>query len=755
VLVAKLTRWAKQAGENTFLLHRLNIGPRLTLCFLSIILALLVGSGVLVRQFYQARAQIERLSGVNQELIAVLQAHTNLMSFYERLDALVHSENTSLLVREVEALRTAVLEASRRSTNVLSRLPPDVQPDPTLLPTLVAIQGALPAELEAITVLAKSGEWEAVRLRLANQIRPLESRSSALVEDVDREVGQQRAQALLQIGQAQRRLLFIVLITAILTLSFAALLGLAVTRSITQPLGRLLEGAKALGRGEFQHQVSIIGTDEFAHLGRVFNHTAGTLRNLYETLYSNEAYLAEAQKLSHTGSFGWNLCTHELIWSEETFRIFEYRRTAKPTVELILERTHPEDVGMVRQLLDRVSRDGTNWDVQHRLLMPDGSVKYVRAVAHAVRDCSGQLSFVGAVMDVTATTKAFQEIQSLKDQLYKENIALREEVDKAWMFDEIVGSSSALRGVLAQVTKVALTDSTVLILGETGTGKEMIARAIHKRSGRSSRAFIRVNCAAIPPALMASELFGHEKGSFTGATQRRLGRFELADGGTIFLDEVGELPAETQSALLRVLQEREFERVGGTHSVSVDVRILSATNRDLKAAVQAGTFRQDLFYRLNVFPIRVPSLRERADDIPLLVEYLIARYANKAGKRIKNIDKKTMELLQAYQWPGNVRELQNVVERAVVLCEEETFSVDETWLRRELPRASAKGNMPMKRLGRLLPEQEREMIEAALAESGGRISGPSGAATQLGIPRQTLESKIASLGINKHKFKSA
>jgi len=294
----------------------------------------------------------------------------------------------------------------------------------------------------------------------------------------------------------------------------------------------------------------------------------------------------------------------------------------------------------------------------------------------------------------------------------------------------------------------------VLILGETGTGKELIARAIHKRSQRAARAFISVNCAAIPPALLASELFGHEKGAFTGALQRRLGRFELADGGTLFLDEIGDLPAETQIALLRVLQEREIDRVGGRHPIAVDVRVLAATNRDLQAAVAAGTFRQDLFYRLNVFPIQLPSLRERVDDIPLLVEYLIERYAKKAGKKLRRIAKQTLAVLQAYAWPGNIRELQNVIERAVVLCEGETFSVEETWLQPDLPRESTQLNIPLRGLGRLDAQQERAMIEAALADSHGRIAGPAGAAAKLRLPRQTLESKIARLGIDKHRFQS-
>jgi formate hydrogenlyase transcriptional activator len=318
----------------------------------------------------------------------------------------------------------------------------------------------------------------------------------------------------------------------------------------------------------------------------------------------------------------------------------------------------------------------------------------------------------------------------------------------AW--DAIVGESSALKSVLEEVSLVAPTDATVLILGETGTGKELIARAIHERSNRSSRPFIRVNCAAIPPSLIASELFGHERGAFTGALQRRLGRFEAAHGGTIFLDEIGELPMETQIALLRVLQEREFERVGSSQPISVDVRIIAATNRDLKAAVAAGTFRQDMFYRLNVFPIQMPSLRERIGDIPLLVEDFVERYARKAGKKFSVIKMNTVETLQAYDWPGNIRELQNVIERAVILCEGETFSVDDAWLKRESSRQSG----PATPLAATLADREREMIEAALAESRGRIAGPSGAAAKLGIPRQTLDSKIANLQISKDRFKA-
>jgi transcriptional regulator with GAF, ATPase, and Fis domain len=349
-----------------------------------------------------------------------------------------------------------------------------------------------------------------------------------------------------------------------------------------------------------------------------------------------------------------------------------------------------------------------------------------------------------------ALEKALDEIKTLKDQLYGENLVIKEKAHRTPIFEEIVGSSEPLRRVLVQVAKVAPTDSTVLILGETGTGKELVSRAIHKRSHRSQRAFIRVNCAAIPQSLINSELFGHEKGAFTGATQRRLGRFEAADGGTLFLDEVGELPMETQIVLLRILQEREFERVGGNQTISVNVRIIAATNRDLTAAVAAGTFRRDLFYRINVFPVEMPSLRERIGDIPLLVEYLLDRYREKTGKGFRSIEQKTLDIFQGYGWPGNIRELQNVIERTAILCEGDVFSNEETWLKREIPQ----GYGPAVPFVRTRADREREIIEAALVESCGRVAGPKGAAAKLGIPRQTLDSKIASLGIDKRRFQN-
>jgi formate hydrogenlyase transcriptional activator len=382
----------------------------------------------------------------------------------------------------------------------------------------------------------------------------------------------------------------------------------------------------------------------------------------------------------------------------------------------------------------------------------DGSGRYRWLLTRAVplRDEAGAIiRWYGTLTDIDDRKRAEEELHSLKEQLYKENIALRDEVTQASMFEEIVGSSAPLRRLLALVGKVASTDSTVLITGETGTGKELIARAIHKRSPRSSRPFVSVNCGAIPPSLITSELFGHERGAFTGAVQRHLGRFELADGGTIFLDEVGELPPEAQVALLRILQDRTFERVGGGKPIPVDVRVIAATNRDLDRAMSDGSFRDDLYYRLSVFPLQVPPLSDRREDIPLLVEYLTQRYAAKMGKKITTVSRRTIDLLTAYDWPGNVRELQNVIQRAVILCEG-TLAVDETWFDRGSRRRTGGAGS----LGRPSMHEEKELIESALADSRGRVAGADGAAARLGIPRSTLESKIRLLRIDKHRFKT-
>jgi formate hydrogenlyase transcriptional activator len=384
---------------------------------------------------------------------------------------------------------------------------------------------------------------------------------------------------------------------------------------------------------------------------------------------------------------------------------------------------------------------GVPFAQEARIRRRDGQYRWQLIRYSPLRDESGTITrWYATGMDIHERHLAAARLQN-------ENVALREEITRSSMFEEIVGSSTSIRRVLDHVAKVAPSDSTVLVLGETGTGKELIARAVHALSPRSTKAFIRVNCAAIPPSLIASELFGHEKGAFTGATQRRLGRFETADGGTLFLDEIGDLPAETQIALLRVLQEHEFERVGSNHPTRVDVRVVAATNRDLMACVRAGAFRQDLYYRLNVFPIQLPNLRDRKSDIPLLVEYFIERYARKAGKRIAHISKDTLGLFCAYDWPGNIRELQNVIERGVILSDGPSFSIDENWLVKQMPVA---GGSP-EALGPAIAERETELIKNALAESGGRISGPGGAAARLKLPRQTLTSKMKALGIARDR----
>ncbi len=402
---------------------------------------------------------------------------------------------------------------------------------------------------------------------------------------------------------------------------------------------------------------------------------------------------------------------------------------------------HSDDMPRVRAAL-RGLAEGIGTEVEARMRRWDGEYRWHLSHSAALRDDEGR------IIRWFATATDIDDRKRVEQRTQEENLALREEVDKASMFEEIVGSSPSLRAVLTNVAQVAPTDSTVLVTGETGTGKELVARAIHKRSQRASRPFVSVNCAAIPPTLIASELFGHEKGAFTGALQRRPGRFELADGGTIFLDEIGDLPPDTQLVLLRVLQEREFERVGSTRPMKVDVRVVAATNRDLKAAMESGAFRTDLFYRLNVFPIEMPPLRERAADISLLVAYFVDRYASQAGKTIRHVDKRTLDLMQSYRWPGNVRELQNVIERAVIICESDTVTVDPSWLSRDTARA------PVRPLVDELTARQRQIIEATLAASSGRVSGPNGAAAKLGIPASTLESKIRALGIGKHRFKS-
>src|SRR5437870_4135631 len=473
-------------------------------------------------------------------------------------------------------------------------------------------------------------------------------------------------------------------------------------------------------------------------------------------LERSEFYLREGERLDHMGS--WSLRPDGIFdyWSHETFVIFGFDPSeGLPTLPKWLTVLHPDDRDLVAKTLERIFREGVRIDVTYRVEHPKQGKRIMHSTGEPVVEDGKVTRLIGNTLDITEQENAIRglkqtygEMRAVKDELYKENIVLRHEIGSTSRFEEVLGTSWALQNVLALAAKVAPTDSTVLIAGETGTGKELIARAIHKRSKRGERSFVGVNCAAIPSSLIMSELFGHEKGAFTGAMQRRLGRFELAEGGTLFLDEVGDLPLETQIALLRVLQEREFERVGGTEMLRCDVRVIAATNRDLHSAIAAGSFRSDLFYRLNVFPIELPPLRERKEDIPILVNYFVNRYAQRAGKKIDTIRKKSIEALQEYFWPGNVRELQNVIERSLIIVDTNEFSVDQNWLSHEFQSSRRVG-----RASRISTEQEQ--IEAALAQTKGKVSGRQGAAAKLGIPASTLESKIRSLRINKHAYKGA
>ncbi|HZW81285.1 MAG TPA: PAS domain S-box protein [Candidatus Deferrimicrobiaceae bacterium] len=629
-----------------------------------------------------------------------------------------------------------------------------------------------------------------------------------------------------------------------------------------------------------RNNVSLVpGTESVPRFIMALSEDITERKRAEEALRRSEAYLAEGQRLAKTGSWAHDPNADRAIyWSEEMRRIFgiDPQRNNLPDSEEFFRLMHPDDRDRFRERLDKARREKADFVQDYRIVLHDGTVRYIHGIGHPVLDETGNIiEYVGTDVDVTehhearaALQTAFEKIKAEETELRRmvdaiatyifvlgpdgkplyanqtvldysgftledlqrgdhrarilhpedverlreerqealahglpfeneqrglgkngkyrwflvrynpvrddqgsiirwyatgtdiedrkqaeermrdENLALREQIDQAFMFEEIVGASPALQNVLSSILKVAPTDSTVLITGETGTGKELIARAIHKHSQRSGQAFISVNCASIPPSLIASELFGHEKGAFTGAVQRRLGRFELAHSGTIFLDEVGDLPAETQVTLLRVLQERQFERVGGNRILTTDVRVLAATNRDLTGAIAAGTFRSDLFYRFNVFPIEVPPLRLRKEDIPILVEYFVKRYAEKTGKQIRKIDKNTLELCQSYSWPGNIRELQNIVERSVILSSGDIFRIEKAWLASPEPaREELSGPLPD-----TLQNQEREMIETALAECKGKVAGPEGAAAKLGIPRSTLDSKIKQLKIKKGKF---
>jgi formate hydrogenlyase transcriptional activator len=714
---------------------------------------MLAGNALLIWQFYQVRGQADRLAAVDQQLITVLRFQASLRSFYARLNALAQSEDKKQLVRESESLQSALTDDTKRTADLFRSLPSGSNLTAEVLPVVEAVQSSLPSQLAAIQALANSGEWGVLRLRLSNQVLPVESLCSDLVRDVDHDVATERAEATLSITRAQNRMILIFLITGTCSLAIAGTLGAGITRSITEPLHGLQEASQALAQGNFRFQIATRGRDELSQLGSVFNDMVGKLGGLYDDLRSREVRLRESEKeLLQLIEF---VPMHVFVLRPDRSGLYANRKLLDyygVTLEDWIAKgfnigiVHPDDRKGYLADFENGFAGSTPFQFEARILGRDGQYRWFLSRFNPMLDEGGSiLRWYVARTDIEEAKQEIQRTQS-------ENLALREEVNRSFAGGEIMGSSDNIIKVLSEITRVAPTDSTVLILGETGTGKELVARAIHKQSKRSPRAFIRVNCAAIPPSLVSSELFGHEKGAFTGAVQRRLGRFEAANGGTIFLDEVGELPHETQVTLLRVLQEREFERVGSNQPISVDVRILAATNRDLRAAVATGTFRQDLFYRLNVFPIQLPPLRDRADDIPLLVEYFIERYAARGGKKIRHIKRSTFELFQSYEWPGNIRELQNVVERAVLLCDGDTLIVDHTWFRQETRAEKHQPSIALKGLERLEASRERELIEGALADSAGRISGPSGAASRLGIPRQTLESKIVRLGIDRRRY---
>jgi PAS domain S-box-containing protein len=480
-----------------------------------------------------------------------------------------------------------------------------------------------------------------------------------------------------------------------------------------------------------------------------------------EALKRSEAYLSEGQRLSHTGSWARCVTSGEVYFSQESCRIFGFDPNTKVTLDMILGRVHPDERPTVQETIQKSIHDSSDFELNYRIILDDGSIRHLHVLGHPVRKSDGQVAeFIGTHVDVTeqrlarkALEDALVEINTLKEQLFQENVALRQEIDETSMFDEIVGKSSALQKLLKELETVGPTDSTVLIHGETGTGKELIARAIHNLSSRNSNAFVKVNCAAIPTGLLESELFGHERGAFTGAIAQRIGRFELAHHGTVFLDEIGEIPLELQPKLLRVLQEREFERLGSSRMLKTDARLIAATNRDLSELVAEHKFRSDLFYRLNVFPIRVPALRERPEDVPLLVRHFAEIFSRRMGKLIQTIPAGTMSALMSYDWPGNVRELQNVIERAVILSSRGVLSISPSELR------STSGVIPPgteitpaavrpKRARSTVPALTREQIEQALRESGGRVGGADGAAARLGLKRTTLIAQMKRLQMN-------
>jgi PAS domain S-box-containing protein len=484
-------------------------------------------------------------------------------------------------------------------------------------------------------------------------------------------------------------------------------------------------------------------------------------------LLKQQYFLSKAQEIGKIGTWELDLNKNILVWTDENYRIFGLSIGTELTYETFLDCVHPDD----RKYVDKEWKAAFNkkpYDIEHRLLMSDGSIKWVREKAELEFDEKGNcLRGVGFTQDITERKQveeelakhrqhledlvkertaelknALTEVKQLKNRLQAENIYLKDEIKLEHNFEEIISQNKKFSKVLHNIERVASTESTVLILGETGTGKELVARAIHNLSNRKNRPLVKVNCAAIPANLIESELFGHEKGAFTGALAKKLGRFEFANGGTIFLDEIGDLSIDLQAKLLRVLQEGEFERLGNPKTIQVDIRVIAATNRKMYEMIKTGEFRQDLYYRLSVFPIQIPPLRERKDDIPLLVNYFVKRYSSKQGKKIESIPLKAISSLQAYQWPGNVRELENVIERAVILTDGLTLKSGDFF-----DLSSAKSEHSRKLT--TLKENEQVIIQRALEQCRWVIEGKNGAAAHLGIGASTLRLKIKKYGFKR------
>ena len=496
-------------------------------------------------------------------------------------------------------------------------------------------------------------------------------------------------------------------------------------------------------------------------------HSRADLARREAALRESEGRFRLAQAAARVGTWEWDVRTNASVWSDMIWKLLGLEQDNEPvTLERFAGCIHPDDRDRtLRKVTEVIANGGDEYYDEFRICRPDGEVLWLSSKGGLLRSADGRPErMLGVNIDITerklaeeSLKSALAEVRQLRDQLHAENVYLQEEIRVASNFDEIIGRSKALRKVLTQAEQVATTDTTVLVLGETGTGKELLAHAIHKLSPRHKRPLVKINCAALPAPLIESELFGHEKGAFTGAAARRPGRFEIADGGTIFLDEVGELPLDLQAKLLRVLEEGEFEQVGSSRTINVDVRVIAATNRNLAEAVHEGTFRSDLYYRLSVFPITVPPLRDRREDIPMLVTHLVKQLSSKLGKTIDAIPKDVMATLSNYSWPGNVRELRNVIERATIITRGPKFMLADR-LEDSTPESEYHEIDTGELLGdgnsETLAQSEYNLILRTLKKVHWRIEGPSGAAELLRVHPSTLRSRMKKLGITRPRIQN-